>query len=577
MNLYRILVLLGLLIIILPAQAMLPTTVNYQGHLSNNQGIGIDATHNITFRLYTTASGASLVWNETQTVDINQGLFQVELGTVTPFKLPIDFNQGLYLGIEVENDGEMTPRRKLSLSPYSIKAMDAETVGGFSAVELDQSAHLYEFSNPHQVSATQIGAATVEDITSHAADDSAHHAPYTDTNAVSAIKAADGAGSNLDADLLDGQHANAFASVSQVSSNTTTIASLQATISTQNAEIAALQATIGSLSTSTGNLNNQVAELIDRLKHYKRLGNDVVLFGANLYVQSGVPTGVLNSLGNIVVGYNGSRGFSGGYDLHCSLGEYLDQNSCENADGIWARNHKIGSHNIIIGDEHNYSSYGGLVAGNGNTISRKFASVIGGRKNTASGIGSSISGGQNNTASGPYSSVSGGDVNIASGNSSSVSGGVINIASNIGSSVSGGERNVADGLVSSVSGGLRNKSSGESSSISGGSENRVSGNFSSISGGWSNSILGLYSSVSGGSSNKANGEYSSVSGGFENSSSGLFTSVSGGRKNLTLGSYSSVSGGYNNYTRHYYSSASGGYNIWTQSDFYWAGGKYSSP
>lgn len=44
----------------------------------------------------------------------------------------------------------------------------------------------------------------------HAANASAHHAPYTDAGAVAAIKAADGSGSGLDADLLDGQHASAF-------------------------------------------------------------------------------------------------------------------------------------------------------------------------------------------------------------------------------------------------------------------------------------------------------------------------------------------------------------------------------
>lgn len=48
-------------------------------------------------------------------------------------------------------------------------------------------------------------------LVAHAGNVSAHHSRYSDAEAVSAIKAADGPGSGLDADLLDGQHAASFA------------------------------------------------------------------------------------------------------------------------------------------------------------------------------------------------------------------------------------------------------------------------------------------------------------------------------------------------------------------------------
>jgi hypothetical protein len=51
-------------------------------------------------------------------------------------------------------------------------------------------------------------------ISTHASNSSAHHVRYTDGEAVTAIKAADGHGSGLDADLLDGKHASDFASIS---------------------------------------------------------------------------------------------------------------------------------------------------------------------------------------------------------------------------------------------------------------------------------------------------------------------------------------------------------------------------
>lgn len=60
-----------------------------------------------------------------------------------------------------------------------------------------------------------LGAATPAEvdaaIATHTGNAAAHHARYTDAEAVAAIKAGDGAGSTLDADLLDGFHASAFA------------------------------------------------------------------------------------------------------------------------------------------------------------------------------------------------------------------------------------------------------------------------------------------------------------------------------------------------------------------------------
>ena len=76
----------------------------------------------------------------------------------------------------------------------------------------------------------------------------------------------------------------------------------------------------------------------------------------------------LNSQGNLIVGYNKERG------------------------------QRTGSHNLIVGDEHSYVSYGGMIGGFQNTVEGKYASVTGGWENTFQGACSSVSGGSNNTA-----------------------------------------------------------------------------------------------------------------------------------------------------------------------------------
>jgi|GEM_PF-2920476 len=57
-------------------------------------------------------------------------------------------------------------------------------------------------------------AEVTSSISAHTSNASAHHTRYTDGEAVAAIKAADGTGSGLDADLLDGAHASSFAQIS---------------------------------------------------------------------------------------------------------------------------------------------------------------------------------------------------------------------------------------------------------------------------------------------------------------------------------------------------------------------------
>ena len=85
-------------------------------------------------------------------------------------------------------------------------------------------------------------------------------------------------------------------------------------------------------------------------------------------------------------------------ELFCSLGAaYPDQASCTSDGGVWARNQRSGSHNLIAGYANAYTQFGGLIAGGHNVISGTYAAVSGGLFNTASGPYSSVSGGYGRT------------------------------------------------------------------------------------------------------------------------------------------------------------------------------------
>lgn len=84
------------------------------------------------------------------------------------------------------------------------------------------SEHVGDTDNPHGVTKAQVGLSNVDNVKqapksefdAHESDASAHHTRYTNAEAVAAVKAADGAGSGFDADLLDGKHGSAYANAS---------------------------------------------------------------------------------------------------------------------------------------------------------------------------------------------------------------------------------------------------------------------------------------------------------------------------------------------------------------------------
>jgi hypothetical protein len=141
-------------------------------------------------------------------------------------------------------------------------------------------------------------------------------------------------------------------------------------------------------------LAQRVAALEKLLKPFSREGKEIFITGANLHLVNGLGStdctnaqgdpipNCPNGLGNLIVGYNELR---------------EDQ-----------ENVRTGSHNVVVGERHNFSRFGGLVVGAENEISGDFASVSGALESTASGEGAVVSGGQGNTASGNASSVSGG-------------------------------------------------------------------------------------------------------------------------------------------------------------------------
>ncbi|MEY2665675.1 MAG: hypothetical protein RLZZ480_780, partial [Candidatus Parcubacteria bacterium] len=100
-------------------------TINYQGKLTTNTGVAVtNGTYQMVFKLYTQSSGGAAIWTETRSggneVTVTNGLFSVMLGDVTALS-SVNFNQPLYLGVTIEADAEMTPRKAIGSVPSAFE------------------------------------------------------------------------------------------------------------------------------------------------------------------------------------------------------------------------------------------------------------------------------------------------------------------------------------------------------------------------------------------------------------------------------------------------------------------------
>ncbi|MCK4271625.1 hypothetical protein KAX22_03185 [bacterium] len=188
-----------------------PGQLNYQGYLVDAvDSVAVNATLGMTFRLFDLETKGAELWSETHpAVDVSNGLFQVLLGSVTVF--PAGLFDGTTLWLQTEVGAEvLSPRKPLVSVAYSNRAEladNAERLEGATLTGLD--ARWVNEDQPNSVTSAMIadGEIVDDDVAAGAAIDPGKIAgtAWTADN--------DGAGSGLDADLLDGQQAADFISM----------------------------------------------------------------------------------------------------------------------------------------------------------------------------------------------------------------------------------------------------------------------------------------------------------------------------------------------------------------------------
>jgi hypothetical protein len=148
------LVLAALALVAHPAAAQFPTVMNYQVMLTDDLDEPLaDQSVELVFRLYEIESGGVAEWTETHNTTTNSiGVVSVVLGSNNP--IPFAEWPGLFW-LEVEVDGEvMSPRRRLTSSPYAFYSHNSTNLGGNPSsyyathTELETPGTLNNPSNP---------------------------------------------------------------------------------------------------------------------------------------------------------------------------------------------------------------------------------------------------------------------------------------------------------------------------------------------------------------------------------------------------------------------------------------------
>lgn len=460
-----------------------PATMTYQGRLTDNAGEPVDDTLDMSFRIFEAETGGQSIWSDSfETIDINDGSFSVPLYFGEQAGVIFD-GRALWLEVKVGDD-ILRPRSQIDSVPYAIYAGQAA-----EAMTLDGNS----FRSVVEAAGKEALHGSIEGVDIEIEDGDADLAGIIN-HLLARIDALEDHLATSSDDPAPGEFVARLEQVEEELWGPARSPNPEAPDGTpdgdQCAHLKQDRGLVGSTQAlecltapmTLMTVNGKDSLVFEEINIHLRDGQDPV--DLNDLQDPDRDWGPTNGLGNLIVGYD---------EAHPGGGE------------------KTGSHNIVVGPGHSYTSVGGFVAGVANYISAP---------------GATVSGGLTNYAAGPYSSINGGAGNVSLAALSSINGGA--------SGWIGTPDKTQLGMYATISGGIQNRVCGHAASISGG--------FGNLIGRWdqgdetcSNIIRANYASISGGAHNVAYGHYSSISGGENNRT--------GDSGSLEDGKYSSISGG----------------------------------
>src|SRR5688572_22334140 len=145
------------------AAAQINNQINYQARLMDASGFPVaDGNYSIIFSLYDASTAGNRIWTAAGTlgtptaitVNVQNGLFTILLGDTGQNTLDtVDWNSDqLYLGVTINADAEMVPRKRLAAAPQAFNARQLQGMYASSTVSGGQT--LFTINQTENSSAT---------------------------------------------------------------------------------------------------------------------------------------------------------------------------------------------------------------------------------------------------------------------------------------------------------------------------------------------------------------------------------------------------------------------------------------
>jgi hypothetical protein len=174
--------------------------LQYQARLTDPAtGAPREGLLTVTFSIYDAPAGGMPLWTETKIVAAVGGLMNTLLGDTEMLTAALFDGRDLWLGVTVDTDEEAAPRQRIASVAYALRATEsanAATLDGQDAADFAAAAHAHN----------------ADDINSGVLDEARiPPAIARDAEITGIVRDNDGAGSGLDADVLDGLDSTDFA------------------------------------------------------------------------------------------------------------------------------------------------------------------------------------------------------------------------------------------------------------------------------------------------------------------------------------------------------------------------------
>jgi hypothetical protein len=397
---------------------VVPWRLNYQGYLTDEAGSAITDTLSLRFSIWDDDSLGMELWNETQDVPVEDGIFNCILGLFNPVPWPV-FQTGetrwleLRIGIQT-----LTPRTEVTSVAYAYRSVTSDTAD-YAVMPTD---------NDWTVSGDLLHPAANYGICMRATNIANGVNEETHVNlgiaCTTGVSGQDYTNCTVSGGALNSAKAN-HATVCGGFANTA--GDSGATVGGGNQNRAS-----GPLSTVSGGLDNVASN------EFTTIG------GGRWHDASGWSTTISGGSQN-TASYDGATVGGGSNNIASQL------------------------HATVAG-------------GGSNTASSYNATVGGGAGNIASGPHATVAGGTGNDATTGSATVGGGAWNAAGGASSTVGGGSYNQIQGGSATIGGGYLNRVIGTYATVSGGYGNYVNGHASAVPGGYADTVSGDYSLAAG-----------------------------------------------------------------------------------------------